>query len=128
MWQNRSTFNKPKTKCCACKNFYHLSCAGIPKNSTTSLSSWICLSCKPTIFPFHNLDKNKITELSNHKAEKFSRKNISCVGYADECTICNIKLKNSNPGVPCSSCHSKIHVKCSSVFPWTSTFITKHVQ
>ena len=38
------------------------------------------------------------------------------------CTVCNVKLHKSNPGIPCLSCKSSIHVKCSNIANTKNTF------
>ena len=125
-----STHNKPKTKCCLCCYTYHLSCVGIPLKTDKSITSgWLCQSCRPTIFPFSSIDDKDVFDLSLHKLEKFSRKNISTTHYSDTCNVCKVKLNKSNPGIPCSNCKCKIHVKCSKLTNANKTrFIHKTIN
>ena len=113
-----SIYHKANIRCCACKYSFHLKCLNIPvkyKNIKTFTSSWICPNCTTGIFPFSALSKTKLFELSNHRLQKFSRENLTLTDYTDQCTICERKLKKNNPGVPCSNCKARIHVKCSKI-------------
>ena len=113
---DKSTHNKPKSKCCLCNNTFHFSCVGIPLNTDKSITnSWLCETCGPTVFPYASIDNNNVLELSLHKLEKFSCKNIPTTQYSDICNVCKVKLYKSNPGIPCSNCKCKIHVKCSKL-------------
>ena len=85
------------------------------KNDKIFTSSWICPICKPNILPFASLTDTKVIELSNHRLDKYSRDSISSTDYSRTCSVCYVNLKRNNPGVPCSCCKSKIHVKCSDV-------------
>ena len=74
-----SVYHKPKITCCACQYTYHFSCAKVPqalKNDENLVKNWICITCKPDIFPFAKLDNKKVFELSNHRLEKYSRDNL----------------------------------------------------
>ena len=118
---NSSIHHKANIRCCACNYAYHYVCWKIPvsyKSNKMFTASWICPICKPKIFPFSTLTDINVFELSNHRLERFSRENINpsnSTEYSDKCSICQIKLRKNNPGVPCSNCKCKIHVKCSGV-------------
>ena len=115
---NSSIHHKASIRCCACNYAYHYSCWKIPvnyKNDKIFTSSWICPICKPNILPFASLTDTKVIELSNHRLDKYSRDSISSTDYSRTCSVCYVNLKRNNPGVPCSCCKSKIHVKCSDV-------------
>ena len=115
-----SVHHKPKIKCCVCDCTYHFSCAKVPqahKNDDNFKKNWICVTCKPSVFPFAKLDHNKIFELSNHSLEKYSRDNLSASSYSCKCSVCDGLLTKNNKGVPCSSCQCRIHVRCSKVDP-----------
>ena len=83
------------------------------------MKNWICLGCKPNIFPFSNLDNKKILELSSHNLDKFSRENLTTNNFSNDCNICKKKLNTNNKGVPCSNCKCRIHIKCANVNPKT---------
>ena len=51
---------------------------------------------------------NRISELTSH--------------FSSICSVCSLKLAKNNPGVPCSSCNSKIHSKCSGINDCKNTF------
>ena len=42
--------------------------------------------------------------------------------FSSICSVCSLKLVKNNPGIPCSSCNSKIHVKCSGINDCKNTF------
>ena len=84
------------------------------KNDTQFKKNWICVNCKPTIFPFAKIDNKKVFEMSDHKLEKFSRDNLTNSNLSCVCKICEGRLTKNNKGVPCSSCKSRIHVKCAN--------------
>ena len=52
--------------------------------------------------------------MSDHKLEKFSRDNLINSNLSCVCKICEGRLTKNNKGVPCSSCKSRIHVKCAN--------------
>ena len=112
---NISTFHKPKTACCLCKNVYHNVCAGLPKCGSRS-SDWLCSNCRPSVFPFHNIDYKTLKKLST-SCDKYSYQNMSLLSQnmSSICSVCSKKLSNSNPGIPCFSCKCKIHSKCSKL-------------
>ena len=49
--------------------------------------------------------------------DKFSLENLdSTAAYMSRsCSVCCKTLSKSNPGIPCFSCGSKIHTKCSNI-------------
>ena len=112
-----SVFHKTNIKCCVCHYTFHFSCMKIPqsyKNDVQFNKNWICVNCKPTVFPFAKIDNKKVLELSDHKLEKFSRDNLSVSNLSSVCRICEKRLTKNNKGIPCSSCKSRIHVKCAN--------------
>ena len=115
-----SVHHKPKISCCICRCTYHFSCAKIQqlyKNDNNFLKNWICITCKPDIFPFAKLDNKKLFELSNHSLDKYSRDNLSTSTLSNQCSVCDQYLTRNNKGIPCSCCQSSIHVKCTNVDP-----------
>ena len=98
---NISTFNKPKTTCCLCKNLYHNVCVGLPK-SKSNVSDWFCGRCRPSIFPFHNVDYKTLMKTSTHR-DKYSLHNLTLLGsnMSRKCPVCSKVLSKSNPGIPC---------------------------
>ena len=115
-----SVHHKPKIKCCVCHYSYHLTCAKLSQNCKNDVEfkkHWICVTCKPTLFPFAKIDNKKLLDLSNHNLEKYSRENLSNNSYSNKCNVCDRKLMTNNKGIPCSSCKSKIHVKCAKIDP-----------
>ena len=117
-----STFNKPKTSCCLCLNLYHNVCAGLPKSKNMS-SSWLCTTCRPTVFPFHNVDKKGLDKLKT-SSDRYSLEslNLLAINLSQKCSICLKKLSKNNPGVPCFCCNSKIHTKCSKLSNPSASF------
>ena len=110
-----STHNKPKISCCLCKNLYHNVCVGLSK-STGDKEDWLCTSCRPSVFPFHNLDLKNLHKLyTNNDKFLLESLNLLACDMSRECTICEKKLSKSNLGIPCFCCKSKIHVKCSKI-------------
>ena len=111
---NLSTHNKPKAICCVCGDLYHNVCVSLPKS--TSKDDWLCKSCRPNIFPFHNVDYKNLMKLSNYH-NKFSLENMSATApdMSRTCSVCLKGLSKSNQGIPCHGCSSKVHVKCSKV-------------
>ena len=115
-----SVHHKPKITCCACQYTYLFSCAKIPqavKNDDNFLKNWICISCKPEIFPFAKIDNIKVVELSNHRLEKYSRDKLCTGALSKKCSVCDGLLTKNNKGIPCSCCQSSIHAKCTNIVP-----------
>ena len=117
-----SVFHKAKITCCVCKFPFHMSCVKVPtilKNDDQYMKNCICLACKPTVFPFASVDNKIVVDMSNHKLEKYSRDNLSTNQLSKTCSMCEGSLCANNKGLPCSSCNSKIHVKCAKIDPKT---------
>ena len=121
---NLSTHNKSKSKCCSCGNLYHNVCAGIPKSKTQD-KNWFCLSCRSNILPFHYVDYKNLIKMST-SLNKFSLESISLksLDMSRKCSICDKMLSKANQGIPCRSCKSKIHVKCSKLRDPKNSFHT----
>ena len=112
-----SVFHKANINCCVCHHTYHFSCMKVPqsyKNDAQFKKNWICVNCKPTVFPFAKIDNKKVFEMSDHKLENFSRDNLSISNLSSVCRICEERLTKNNKGIPCSSCNSRIHIKCAN--------------
>ena len=99
-----STHNKPKISCSLCKNLYHNVCVGLPKSmkNTPDTPDWFCNACRPSIFPFHNVDLKNLLKLST-SCVKHSLKNMSLLAtnLSRKCSVCFKVLSKSNPGIPC---------------------------
>ena len=117
-----STFRKSKVNCSVCNNLYHTVCAGLPKSKNDD-SDWICHPCRSIIFPFHNIDYKALSKMST-AGDKFSLKTLNDIfpNMSRTCSVCLKNLSKSNPGIPCSCCYSKIHVKCSKITDPKNTF------
>ena len=59
---NSSTHNKPKISCLLCDKLYHNVCAGLPK--AFKQTDWLCKSCRPSVFPFHNVDHKSLIKIA----------------------------------------------------------------
>ncbi len=118
---NISTHNKSKTSCCLCKNLYHNVCAGL--KSKNHVSDWLCGICRPSVFPFHNVDYKTLIKLST-SCDKYSLQNLTLLAteMSRKCSVCTKVLSKSNPGIPCFCCNSKVHVKCSKLIDPKNTF------
>ena len=112
---NLSTHLKPKVKCNICQNKYHFKCAGLTLSdkNKSELLNWTCRECYSTIFPFSNIDNNKLQNLQERKSSKYSLNFINLTTFANLCSVCNNTVRNPRTGLPCSSCKNIIHVKCS---------------
>ena len=111
---NSSTHNKPRITCCLCHKLYHNVCVGLPKS--LKQSDWLCNSCRPSVFPFHRVDHKTLLKLSCN-SDRYSLENLSILAshMSRCCSVCTTALSRSNPGIPCFSCNSKVHVKCSKI-------------
>ena len=116
-----STFHKPKINCCLCNNLYHTACAGLP-NSAKLSSDWLCKTCRPSVFPFHNVDHKNLLKLLPDQKFSLQKLNEIYTDMSRSCSICAKVLSKSNPGIPCHGCYSKIHVKCSQINDPKNTF------
>ena len=106
-----------------CKDLYHNVCAGLSK-SDTNKPDWLCTTCRPSIFPFHNVDYKTLVKLTS--CDKYSLENVTLLtsDMSRICSICSKALHRTNPGIPCHSCKSKIHVKCSKLSDPKNNFHT----
>ena len=122
---NLSTFRKSNVSCCLCKSLYHSVCVGLPKTNNSTATDWFCNTCRPSIFPFHNVDYKNLVKLST-SCDKYSLQNLSllAVDMSRKCSVCTKVLSKSNPGIPCFCCNCKIHVKCSKLSDPRGTFHT----
>ena len=95
---NLSTHNKPKATCCLCGDLYHNVCVSLPKS--TSQDDWLCSTCRPNIFPFHNVDFKNLMKMSNYH-NKFSLENMSAMApdMSRTCSVCLKGLSKSNQGM-----------------------------
>ena len=120
---NLSTHNKPKVNCINCNQLYHKICAKLPNSSKYDTSNWLCKHCRPVIFPFHNVDYKTLIKFST-KNEKYSLDNMSkgASSFSRKCSICSKNLSKNNPGIPCYSCNSKVHSKCSGIADCKNNF------
>ena len=70
----KSSFQLSKTsqyfQCHVCNSHYHLLCRS-PQNAQSQVSpnfylkNWLCLTCANSIFPFHSLANNELSDLFN---------------------------------------------------------------
>ena len=62
-------FKKENISCSICKNKYHQKCSGLTrdrfKNIKEKEDTWTCSFCYSNIFPFHQIDNNKLDKLRN---------------------------------------------------------------
>ena len=114
---NSCTHNKPKTSCFLCDNV----CVGLPK--AFKQTDWLCKTCRPSVFPFHNVDHKSLIKVTNNPG-KYSLENLSVIAsdMSRNCSVCAVALSRSNPGIPCFSCNCKVHVKCSKINDAKNTF------
>ena len=113
----KNIYKQNKIKCSNCQFCFHSnSCAKIPKNEKNSLSSksWLCQKCLHIVYPFSGINDEEIFNLSAHKLEKFSIKNLSTDLYSNSCNVCKKSVK-ADKHVPCTTCKCKIHIKCSKL-------------
>ena len=110
--------------CDACDSWFHLRCSKLNLEQYHNLSNsnidWICSLCyKP---PFSDVDNAIFLETFNNfnKLEDYcvaSLNNANQLSYSPKCNVCNRKTINANTLkklIPCSSCFSLIHRKCSN--------------
>lgn len=102
---------------------YHKICVKLSKFSKDDVSDWLCKHCRPVIFPFHNVDYKTLMKLSTN-VDKYSFDTLSesASNFKRLCSICSKNLSKNNPGIPCYSCNSKVHVKCSGINDHRNTF------
>ena len=57
-------------------------------------------------------------------SDKFSLQHLNdlAVNMSRKCSVCTGNLRKSNPGIPCFSCSSKIHAKCTGLRDAKNTF------
>ena len=109
----KNIYKQNKIKCSNCQFCFHSnSCAKIPKNEKNSLSSksWLCQKCLHIVYPFSGINDEEIFNLSAHKLEKFSIKNLSTDLYSNSCNVCKKSVK-ADKHVPCTT---YIHTYISS--------------
>ena len=114
-----------KIQCERCEQKYHLRCAGLSKTAYIPTTSWYCYQCNEDIFPFNIISVNQILNLSfnslnldKHPNQLQSIHNASPNNEPDFSSICNVclnKVCRPNSAIPCPSCKTLIHRKCSKL-------------
>ena len=107
-------YTKGKSSCQLCNKVFHHKCAGIKNMSSKPKdNTWTCRDCNSLIFPFFTIDNTKLKNLAtinnNHTPESIKTKD----SYNKCCTVCEKPV--TRLGLPCSSCKSLIHSKCSNI-------------
>ena len=116
-----NTHVKSRLKCSICPSTFHKSCTKF--DSKNDSKTWICPQCYGATFPFSGTDNKTLFELSSSFLDnKFSLKNSQTNTYSQKCNVCKINLKKNNLGIPCHSCKSNIHTKCSKLKNVNKTF------
>ena len=108
--------NNQKGICCdICNHWLHVKCSLLTLKAFNVLKNnnetWMCNFCCESTFPFHNLDKSNflksvpstLTKNIPQKVENFNK----------TCSICIKKVLQPKLSVPCLSCKTFIHKKCS---------------
>ena len=105
-------YTKAKMSCQLCTKVFHNKCAGV-KTDPQDKNMWTCRDCNSMIFPFFALDNKKLEDLAiineTHTSENIKRKAV----YTTCCTVCDKTVNKL--GLPCSSCKTLIHSKCSNL-------------
>ena len=124
---NKPVFdNQNAIYCNSCFLWYHVRCSKLSlihyHELSRSSESWTCTNC--FTFPFHNINDNEILEnfdntfdrldtFSNQIFETSQQKDFSTT-----CSVCSkrtIKPQKIKKLIPCPTCHSLIHPKCSKI-------------
>ena len=102
-----------------CKNKYHLKCSGLTKDFFKKIKNkedaWNCRNCYSDIFPFHQIDNQKLEKLIEITKKTFSSININKEDYTNWCNICNKKVIQPRNSLPCTNCKTFIHKKRSKL-------------
>ena len=121
---NKHVYDKQQgIYCDGCCVWIHRKCAKINKNEYDKLCQsddpWFCRNCNKDMFPFFNLDNNKLKTLFQHKISKKLTQNQNPVRKnnikTSICSVCDKQNKIISKSVPCYNCFSPIHKKCSQL-------------
>ena len=112
-------YRKLNVVCNICNHKFDNKCAGITKEKYKCLNekeeTWTCRECYSSLFPFHTIDNSKLDNLFDRSNKKHSLNNIVTNEHTKICTICNKKVLQPKSSLPCCSCNSLIHKKCSNL-------------
>lgn len=110
--------------CCdICDQWYHLQCcSNLTKREFLDLVSemdsvWFCVSCIIDILPFSNISNIQFKKLfpnSNIFETKCEKIRVHKL-YSNNCGVCKRTVKNKVTSIPCESCLTLIHKKCSNL-------------
>ena len=116
---NITTHHKDKLSCNLCNNIYHLKCSGLTKDRFNEIKNkkdtWKCRDCYSNIFPFHQIDNNKLESLQDIKVKQNTKITMNTENYSKWCAVCDKKVLQPQCGLPCNSCKKIIHKKCSKL-------------
>ena len=116
---NQTIQIKAKISCSHCNLSYHKNCTKLPHKN---IINWLCKQCIHNNLPFSNIDNKALLDISIRPNDKFALKNLQTSSFSQTCKVCKKSLKKGNYGIPCYTCESNIHVKCSKLKNVNKTF------
>ena len=110
--------------CNACSKWFHLRCSKLSLIQYHELSNtkidWICTNCYP--FPFCNLDTDSFHDTMNNTLDldtcSAAIQESAPKKLSTTCSVCTRKSKNTaklKKLIPCQSCFSLIHRRCTKL-------------
>ncbi len=116
------TVNALQCEADTCGTWFHLKCTKIslPQynefNRDHDSPPWFCTDC--LCAPFFSINNNDLKNiLFDSKLEKHTRKILKSNEFKNNCPICTRKIASDKiaKALPCFSCHSLTHRKCSGL-------------
>lgn len=132
----KHVYDNEKGVCCdICDNWLHQKCTNLTVkeyNSLTPETPWYCKGCLEEIFPFAKLDRLNIIKLMDtppniNKRERQLQHIVLNKNYSKNCSICVRKLTNPKKGIPCDTCKTLIHRKCSGIPKLNTTLLDENI-
>ena len=101
--------------CDICCKWIHLKCSGLSRNrfvqvGNESSSRWYCKTCLSEAFPFQNISYSHFLVLTANDRKTY---NPPSRAFDKTCSVCMRRVINIEKAVPCHSCETYIHRKCS---------------
>ena len=110
-------------QCDSCDSWIHIKCTNLTNKDYEHFINnnelpWYCKLCMNHIFPFTSLDPINFSDV--FKVDKYEQKSkmsniINVNKLKNECPVCTRKLNKPLRGIPCLTCKSLVHRRCSKL-------------
>ena len=118
---NDIVFDNHKSICCdICNCWYHFKCSSLRNADFLSYcenidKKWFCPSCTKGSLPFQSLSDKQFGKCVGTIPQTEFTSNI--FSFTKNCSVCSGRSNDIQNSIPCVTCESLIHVRCSRFQP-----------